>query len=303
MDEEEKLYHFIADEDECDNFDDEYDEDIPPESESNMIGVMRRILYSEPKSDLRQRNNLFHTRCKVGEKTCNVIIDGGAQTDVISSEAMTTKESRKVRLLPLPPKIAKKEKEKSNFFVTYNEFEKIVEEMGGGYALVVRAKEEKGTSCDNLSSLNELLEEYKDVFPDDLPKGLPPLAIDLIPGASLPDKAAYRCNLEESKELQRQIDELMQRGYVRENMSPCAVPALLVPKKDGTWRMCVDSRSINNITIKYRFPMPRLQDMLDELSGALIFSKKDLRNGYHQMRIREGDEWKTAFKTKQGLYE
>eukprot|EP00257_Ricinus_communis_P019164 XP_015578077.1 uncharacterized protein LOC107261676 [Ricinus communis] len=287
MDEEEKLYHFIADEDECDNFEDEYEEDIPPESESNMIGVVRKILYSEPKSDLRQINNLFHTRCKVGDKTCNVIVDGGAQTDVISSKDMsklklqtrdhnkpyklnwlndrtrvrikkqalvaysigsfederwcdilpmdachlllgrpwqfdhemehkgksnvyvvTTKEGIKFRLLPLPPKIAKKEKEKSNFLVTCNEFEKIVEEMGGGYALVIRAKEEKGTSFDNSSSLNELLEEYKDVFPYDLPNGLPPLrgiehAIDLILGASLPNKAAYRCNSEESKELQK----------------------------------------------------------------------------------------------------
>ena len=141
-----------------------------------------------------------------------------------------------------------------------------------------------------------ILQEYSDVFPSEIPAGLPPIRgiehqIDLIPGASLPNRAPYRTNPEETKEIQRQVQELLDKGYVRESLSPCAVPVILVPKKNGTWRMCVDCRAINNITIRYRHPIPRLDDMLDELSGAVVFSKVDLRSGYHQIRMKLGDEW------------
>ena len=158
------------------------------------------------------------------------------------------------------------------------------------------------------SIVSTALQDYNDVFPEEVPAGLPPLRgiehqIDLILGASLPNRPPYRTNPEETKEIQRQVQELLDKGYVRESLSPCAVPVILVPKKDGTQRMCVDCRAINNITIRYRHPIPRLDDMLDELSGAVIFSKINLGSGYHQIRMKERDEWKTAFKTKFGLYE
>jgi hypothetical protein len=165
------------------------------------------------------------------------------------------------------------------------------------------------TSMDDLpEEVQELLDNFADIVVDELPNSLPPIRsinhhIDLIPGESLPNKATYRLTLRENEEVKNQIQELLDKVLVRESFIPCTVPTVLSPKKNGGWRMCTGSRTINKITIRYRFPLPRMDDLMECLSGAIFFSKIDLKSGYHHIRMREGDEWKTTFKTNEGLYE
>ena len=128
----------------------------------------------------------------------------------------------------------------------------------------------------------EILKEFQDVFLEDLLDHLSPLRdiqheIELVPGATLPNLSHYRMNPSEYNELQKQVGKLLRKGFIRESLSSCVVPILLTFKKDDTWRMCIDSHVINKITVKYRFLIPSLDDMLDMMAGATIFSRLTLR--------------------------
>jgi hypothetical protein len=127
--------------------------------------------------------------------------------------------------------------------------------------------------------------------------------IDLTPSAPLPNGPVYHRSLMENDEIRRQIQELLQKGHIRPISSPCGSPIVLVQKKDGTWRLCIDYRALNKITVRNRYPIPRIDDLLDQLKGEKFFSKIDLKSGYHQVPIEPTDVWKTTFKSKEGLFE
>ncbi|XP_068486578.1 uncharacterized protein [Phaseolus vulgaris] len=305
----------------------------PCEGELMMI---RRTLNNHPSVNHEtQRENIFHTRCKVLENICSLIVDSGSCCNCCSTRMV---EKLNLQLVP-HPKPYKLQWINEDGELTVDKRVKVSLSMGNYkdeilcdvvpmeacHILLGRPWQFdkkvmhnglllcKGTHictatlskvCELPSQVHKFLKEFGDIFPKEGPIGLPPVRgiehqIDLVLGAILPNRPAYRTNPEETKEIESQVQELLEKGWVQKSLSPYAVPVLLVPKKDGKWRMCCDCRAINNITIKYRHPIPRLDDMLDELHGSTIFSKIDLKSGYHQIRIKEGDEWKTAFKTDQ----
>ncbi|XP_028553742.1 uncharacterized protein LOC114580414 [Dendrobium catenatum] len=149
-------------------------------------------------------------------------------------------------------------------------------------ALLVKEQTSSPEAHSLPEAVKSLLQQFADVAPPELPVGLPPLRaiqhqIELVPGANLPNLPHYKLSSNEHNVLQQIVDEMLDKQLIQPSLNSCAVPALLVPKKDGSWRICMDSRSINKITVKFRFPMPRMEDMLDNLSGAQVFSKLDLR--------------------------
>ncbi|GJQ89630.1 putative reverse transcriptase domain-containing protein [Tanacetum coccineum] len=127
--------------------------------------------------------------------------------------------------------------------------------------------------------------------------------ISLMPGAAPVARAPYRLAPSEMKELSGQLQELSDKGFIRPSSSPWGAPVLFVKKKDGSFRMCIDYRELNKLTVKNRYPLPRIDDLFDQLQGSSVYSKIDLRSGYHQLRVREEDIPKTAFRTRYGHYE
>ena len=156
--------------------------------------------------------------------------------------------------------------------------------------------------------VKQLVAEYNAVFPSDLPHGLPPErqvahAIPLLPGATPPRKRMYRLSQPERAEVHRQIEDLLAKGFMQPSQSLYGSPILFVKKKDGGLRMCIDFRALNKATIRNNYPLPRIDDLLDQLHGSTVFSCLDLQQAYHQIRLRDEDVQKTAFTTPEGLFE
>ncbi|GJW45047.1 putative reverse transcriptase domain-containing protein [Tanacetum coccineum] len=183
--------------------------------------------------------------------------------------------------------------------------EKVIHIPINGETLIIRVMEKKSDEK-RLEDI-PVVREFLEVFPEDLP-GLPPVRqvefqIDLIQGTTPVAWAPYRLALSEMQELSNQLQELSDRGFIQPSTSPWGAPVLFVKKKDGSFRMCIDYRELNKLTVKNRYPLPRIDDLFDQLQGSSVYSKIDLRSSYHQLRVRDEDIPKTAFRTRYGHYE
>ncbi|KAI0492241.1 hypothetical protein KFK09_026510 [Dendrobium nobile] len=175
-----------------------------------------------------------------------------------------------------------------------------------GYPVFLASVRDLNLEVGSVSEI-PVVREFADVFPEEL-VGLPPdreveFSIDVFLGTAPISKAPYRMAPKELSELKVQLQELVDRGFVRPSVSPWGAPVLFVKKKDGTLRMCVDYKDLNKVTIKNKYPLPRIDDLFDQLSGSSVFSKIDLRSGYYQVKVKESDVVKTAFSTRYGHYE
>ncbi|RDX58429.1 Retrovirus-related Pol polyprotein from transposon 17.6, partial [Mucuna pruriens] len=312
------------------------DDEIPPLEDCSDVEVVEPVdgvVLPKEDGDVEQREHIFHTRCPVQGKVCNMILDGWSCTNVASTilvekiNLQTTKHPRPYKLqwlmpfaienykdevlcdvilmkarhilldhpwqldrkvthkglkITLTPLSLKKVCEYQIKMRKVREYklredqlsiqekerkENMSENMQKKEKYEIECSEEKSKNMSAFAKKKEVesallakekLIEFTDIFLDEVPYGLPPLRgidhqIDLIPDCPIPNRPTYRENSEETKEIQKQVNELLQKGFVRESLSPCFVPVILVPKKDGTWHMCIDSRVINKITIKYKY--------------------------------------------------
>jgi hypothetical protein len=196
-----------------------------------------------------------------------------------------------------------------DFLISALEVEQLLQEEDTAevYILNIRQVGDPEDTQAHRDLLDPILEEFK-AHLDGLPDGLPPRrAVDhnipLVPGAKPPLHRLYPLSAAQLHELREQLTVLLARGYIRPSTSPYGAPVLFVPKKDGGWRLCVDYRALNAITVKNKYPLPRIDEIFQQLNGATCFSKLDLASGYHQIRMDEESIPKTAFKTRYGHFE
>ena len=214
----------------------------------------------------------------------------------------------------LPPSATKSEsRARAPPLLSAMQLKKVLKYKGSELFLAMVKEDKEGTTIqigEGCEELESLLDEFKDVVSKD-PNFTPPYPpqrnvdheIKLEPGAVPPNRGLYRMPPDELKELKRQLDQLLELGLIRPSTSPFGSPILFVKKKDGSLRLCIDYRGLNKVTIKNRYPLPRVDELLDRLHGAQVFSKIDLVSGYFQVRIAEDDIAKTAFRTRYGHYE
>ncbi|GJW60966.1 putative reverse transcriptase domain-containing protein [Tanacetum coccineum] len=200
-----------------------------------------------------------------------------------------------------------KEKKSTLSIISCVKAQKYMEKGCQLFLAQVTVKENKDKSKEKRLEDVPTVRDFLEVFPEDLP-GLPPIRqvefqIDLVPGAAPVARAPYRLAPSEMEELSAQLQELSDKGFIRPSSSPWGAPVLFVKKKDGSFRMCIDYRELNKLTVKNRYPLPRIDDLFDQLQGSSVYSKIDLRSGYHQLRVRDEDIPKTAFRTRYGHYE
>jgi len=233
---------------------------------------------------------LFHANPNINWRNNTVTFQYGSKKIIVKADSNETKNETSCQ----------------SMFISRQQLSRVT---ANAELFAICVKETKSEETDIMGpDVSAVIKKFIDVFPTTLPDRLPPKrnidhAIELTPGTEPPSQPIYRLSYEETNELKKQLTDLLKKGYIQPSTSPFGAPVLFVHKKDGTLRLCVDYRALNKNTIKNRYPLPRIEDLMDRLVGAKYFTKIDLYSGYHQIRIKEADTSKTAFRTRYGHYE